>query len=282
MIVCRTKEELSNEVLNAKKQSKTIGFVPTMGALHKGHLTLVQNSVEENDITIVSIFVNPRQFNQTEDFEKYPRNHQDDANLLDEVKCDVVFIPIYNEVFNDESKLNVDLKGLENILEGEHRPGHFQGVVDVVHRLFVLVKPNRAYFGTKDYQQLMIINAMVKYCNVDVQIVECPIVREVDGMAMSSRNKRLSKIERENAVVISKAIFEANNLNENSTISYLKKFVWDKLNVNKYLTPEYVEICEQKTLKLCTADDCVDNKILLVAVWCGKVRLIDNILLNSK
>jgi pantoate--beta-alanine ligase len=282
MIICKESNYLQDILKQQKLFGNQVGFVPTMGALHKGHESLIEKSVAENNITVVSIFVNPRQFNQSEDFENYPRTLDEDLKILQYSGCDVAFLPEYKSVFKDEKNIAVDLNGLDTVLEGEHRPGHFQGVVDVVYRLFEIVEPTKAYFGTKDYQQLLIIKRMLEYFKLPIEIIPCKIIREKDGLALSSRNKRLSKDERENAVNISKAIFFAKDNYRDKTVKEVKKFVWNLMNDNEYLTPEYVEICDPKTLKLCMGNEKVLNKLLLTAVYCGKVRLIDNILLDSK
>jgi pantoate--beta-alanine ligase len=269
------------EVLSEKRlKNKTIGFVPTMGALHQGHAALVEKSILENDFTVVSIFVNPRQFNQQEDFEKYPITIEQDYKLLEKIQCDFVFVPEYHEVFTDESTLKIDLQGLDKVLEGEHRPGHFQGVIDVVYKLFEVVKPTKAYFGKKDYQQLLVIKQMVNAINLPIEIVACPIVRDPDGLAKSSRNMRLNDKERLAALLISQTLFYAKQHAANYTIIDLKAFVFDALNNSPLLKPEYVEICNVKSLKPCTDSDKAQGNILLIAVWCGKVRLIDNIILE--
>lgn len=281
MIICKDSNYLRNILRKLRELNNDVGFVPTMGALHQGHMTLIEKSVSENGITVVSIFVNPRQFNQSEDFENYPRTLDEDLKLLQYSGCDVAFLPEYENVFNDDTKIEVEFNGLDSVLEGEHRPGHFQGVVDVVYRLFDIITPDKAYFGKKDYQQLLIISKMVEFFNLPIEIIPCSIVREKDGLALSSRNKRLNKVERENAVIISKAIFLAKNEYRNETVNNVKKIVWNMISENQYLTPEYIEICDPKTLKLCSGNEEAVNKLLLTAVYCGKVRLIDNILLDS-
>ena len=282
MTVCTNREDILRIVEEAKAVSKSIGFVPTMGALHQGHISLVEKSLKQNNITIVSIFINPKQFNQSEDFEKYPRTLNKDIEILKKSGCSIVFVPSYEQVYQDSSSIEVNLDGLDTVLEGKFRKGHFQGVVDVVYRLFKIVSPNRAYFGKKDYQQLLIIKKMIDYFDFNIEIVPCEIIREPDGLALSSRNTRLSSTERDNAKVISEALFEAKKIYRNNQVNIVKNFVQNKIEQNNFLSCEYVEICDPDTLKPCSSKQKALNKILLTAVYCGKVRLIDNILLDSE
>ena len=193
------------DFLSATDKKQT-GFVPTMGALHRGHLSLVRKALSENDLTVVSIFVNPKQFNDKKDFEKYPRTLEKDLELLKNEKCDIVFVPKTDDIYNNYDGIKIDFKGLDKIYEGKFRPGHFQGVVDIVYRLFEIVKPDNAYFGEKDFQQLAIIKLMVKQFNLPINIVSCEIVREKSGLAMSSRNERLTEEQREIASFIYKTM----------------------------------------------------------------------------
>ena len=217
MQIIATKQELLNQVEACKKEGKTIGLVPTMGALHEGHASLVRRSVADNDVTFVSVFVNPTQFNNKEDLLKYPRNLERDAALLTSIGATYVFAPTPEEMYTaDEMKdtFQFDFAGLDEVMEGKMRPGHFNGVVQVVSRLFYLVRPDRAYFGEKDFQQLCIIHHMVERSSLKdtfgkLEIVDCPIVREESGLARSSRNERLSAAEKQTAVGISRVLFES-------------------------------------------------------------------------
>ena len=217
MQLITTKQELNRQVEACLRQGKTIGFVPTMGALHAGHASLVKSAVAENDVCVVSVFVNPTQFNNKEDLEKYPRDIQKDAELLNDLGVHFVFAPSSEEMYSKEEmehSFAFDFAGLDEVMEGKMRPGHFNGVVQVVSRLFELVKPTRAYFGEKDFQQLAIIHHMVEHSSManlfeDLCIIDCPIVREESGLAMSSRNERLSDNEKKTAVAISQTLFSS-------------------------------------------------------------------------
>lgn len=260
-----------------KKKGKNVGFVPTMGALHEGHLSLVQKAGEKTEFVVVSIFVNPTQFNNKEDLARYPRTLETDTRLLEVTACDLVFAPSVQEVYPEEDTRVFDFGNLGNVMEGVHRPGHFNGVAQVVSKLFELVQPDKAFFGLKDFQQLAIINQMVHQLKLPVEIVPCPIVREKDGLAMSSRNTLLDPAQRENAVVISKTLFEAVEMAKDNSVEKVRKWVIDSINQNAYLDTEYFEIVDDRELKPVTSWSQPVNKIGCVAVHCGKVRLIDNV-----
>lgn len=282
MIIVQTIKELIAEIEALKSTGKTIGFVPTMGALHRGHIELVNRSVRENDCCVVSIFVNPTQFNNASDLEKYPRDIQRDAELLDTAGCDIIFAPEANEIYNSEELNNnfeFDFGGLDKVMEGQFRPGHFNGVVQIVSKLFNLVQPNKAYFGEKDFQQLAIIHRMVEIMDFDVKIVDCPIVREESGLAMSSRNERLSPEQRKKAVEISKVLFESRNFVPKLSPNELKNWVVENINAVDGLEVEYFEIANTTTLQ--TIESWAEPSVGCVAVFCGEVRLIDNIRYNS-
>lgn len=282
MKVISTKKELQSEMEQIRKAGKTVGFVPTMGALHDGHLSLIHRSTAENDVTAVSIFVNPTQFNNPSDLEKYPRDLQHDLSLLEKNHCDLVFTPAVDEMYDKnetESVFEFDFGGLDKVMEGKFRPGHFNGVVQVVSKLFNLVQPDRAYFGEKDFQQLAIIRRMVELMNFNTEIVGCPIVREKDGLAMSSRNLRLDKEERQKAVEISKTLFESKKLVSNFSPEQVQNWVIARLNSLPGLKVEYFEIVHQKTLQ--PIHSWSEPAIGCVAVFCGDVRLIDNIKYND-
>lgn len=275
-------EELRAEIKGVKESGKSVGFVPTMGALHAGHKSLVERSVSENDYNVVSIFVNPTQFNNAEDLKKYPRNLKQDADMLEIVGCDLIFAPQANDIYSD-NELNecfeFDFQGLDQVMEGKFRPGHFNGVVQIVSKLFSLIEPNKAYFGEKDFQQLAIIHHMVDTLNFDVKIVDCPIVREVSGLAMSSRNERLSEQQRKIAVEISKVLFESRNFAAQLSPLELTNWVVDKINEVEGLDVEYYEIVNSTNLQ--TAQSWIEPTVGCIAVFCGDVRLIDNIRYSS-
>lgn len=287
MQIITTKKELQNAVQTCKSLGKTIGLVPTMGALHEGHASLVRQAVKENDVCVVSVFVNPTQFNNKEDLAKYPRNIERDAELLSRIGAAFVFAPTPEEMYSAEelnSTFAFDFAGLDQVMEGKMRPGHFNGVVQVVSRLFYLVQPNKAYFGEKDFQQLAIIHHMVERSSMagtfgDLKIVDCPIVREASGLALSSRNERLSEEEKKTALAISKTLFESLNWAKESgaTVRGVEQRVIDTINAVAGLEVEYYEIVDQSSL---LPTDTFENAIGCVTVYCGPVRLIDNIKYN--
>lgn len=277
MKLVHTVAELKAAIELQKEKGNTIGFVPTMGALHEGHLSLVRKAGAESNFVVVSIFVNPTQFNNKEDLERYPRTLETDAKMLESTVCDLVFAPSIQEVYPEEDTRVFEFGNLGNVMEGVHRPGHFNGVAQVVSKLFDMVQPQKAFFGLKDFQQLAIINKMVEQLNLPVEIVPCPIVREKDGLAMSSRNTLLSPEQRENARVISRTLFEAVERAKQNSVEEISKWVIETINQNPYLETEYFEIVDDKELMPITSWDQPVNKIGCVAVHCGKVRLIDNI-----
>jgi pantoate--beta-alanine ligase len=282
MQLITTKQELNRQVEACLRQGKTIGFVPTMGALHAGHASLVKSAVAENDVCVVSVFVNPTQFNNKEDLEKYPRDIQKDAELLNDLGVHFVFAPSSEEMYSKEEmehSFAFDFAGLDEVMEGKMRPGHFNGVVQVVSRLFELVKPTRAYFGEKDFQQLAIIHHMVEHSSManqfeDLCIIDCPIVREESGLAMSSRNERLSDNEKKTAVAISQTLFSSLEWAKNAAVSEVKQRVIDTINAVDGLEVEYYEIVDKNSL--CPTEKW-ENAVGCITVYCGPVRLIDNI-----
>ncbi len=281
MQIITTKQELLRQVEACKQQSKTIGFVPTMGALHEGHASLVRRAVSENNVCFVSVFVNPTQFNNKEDLAKYPRDLNRDAKLLESLGAQYVFAPTPEEMYSAEemnTTFSYDFEGLDQVMEGKMRPGHFNGVVQVVSRLFYLVQPDKAYFGEKDYQQLAIIHQMVERSSLkgtfgDLQIIGCPIVRAESGLALSSRNERLSEAEKETATNIYKTLKESVKWAKNASVSEVEQRVVDTINAIEGLEVEYYEIVDQTTLL--PAKD-FSHAIGCVTVYCGPVRLIDN------
>lgn len=284
MQIITTKQELQATIQACKNVGKTIGLVPTMGALHEGHASLVRRAVSENDVCVVSVFVNPTQFNNKEDLAKYPRNIERDAELLSTIGAHYVFAPTPEEMYTaDEMNTTFafDFAGLDQVMEGKMRPGHFNGVVQVVSRLFYLVQPDKAYFGEKDYQQLAIIHHMVERSSMagtfgNLKIIDCPIVREASGLALSSRNERLSATEKQTALSISKTLFESLEWAKGTgaTVAAVQQRVIDTINAVEGLEVEYYEIVDQTTL---LPTDTFNHAIGCVTVYCGPVRLIDNI-----
>lgn len=277
MQIITKKAELQNTVAACKSQGKSIGLVPTMGALHEGHASLVRRCVSENEVTFVSVFVNPTQFNNKEDLAKYPRTLERDAELLAGLGVNFIFAPTPEEMYTAEEMsetFSFDFGGLDQVMEGKMRPGHFNGVVQVVSKLFRLVQPTRAYFGEKDYQQLAIIHRMVELMHFDVRIMDCPIVREKSGLALSSRNERLSEAEKQTALAISKTLFASLEYAKTHTVAETAQWVIDTVNAVEGLEVEYYEIVDQSTL-LPVQD--FSHAIGCITVYCGPVRLIDNI-----
>lgn len=278
MKIIRKKSDLQESIKRLKSEGKTIGFVPTMGALHAGHIALVEKCVSENDICVVSIFVNPTQFNNTSDLEKYPRTVERDAQLLERAGCGLVFVPEVSEMYDAaemKSSFDFDFGGLDQVMEGRFRPGHFNGVVQIVSKLFDIVQPDRAYFGEKDFQQLAVIHRMVDLLNYPVEIVDCPIVREPSGLAMSSRNERLTEEQRKKAQKISEVLFESRNFANSKTPAQLTQWVVEQVNKVDGLEVEYYDIVDDKSLQ--TVKEWKNNSVGCIAVFCGEVRLIDNI-----
>lgn len=284
MQIISTKSELQATVQACKQSGKTIGLVPTMGALHQGHASLVKRAVEENDVCVVSVFVNPTQFNNKEDLAKYPRNIERDAQLLSSIGAQYVFAPTPEEMYSAEemnTTFAFDFAGLDQVMEGKMRPGHFNGVVQVVSRLFYLVQPDKGYFGEKDFQQLAIIHHMVERSSMagtfgNLQIIDCPIVREESGLALSSRNERLSAEEKQTALAISKTLFASLKWAKEAgaTVAGVQQRVIDTINAVEGLEVEYYEIVDQTTL---LPTNTFNHAIGCVTVYCGPVRLIDNI-----
>lgn len=280
MIQFSTVSEIKDFLESKENFKKSIGFVPTMGALHEGHLSLVRSSLLQNDITVVSIFVNPIQFNNKEDLIKYPRTFNDDFTKLKSVGCDVVFTPNDKEIYPDRITDSFDFGDIEKVMEGKYRPGHFNGVAIVVKRLFEIVNPNRAYFGEKDFQQLLIIKMLVKKENLPIEIVPVKIVRESHGLAMSSRNELLSSKARIDAGLIFKVLSQVKRLFPEMSISKIKKYVKKQFEENSDFTLEYFEIAESNTLQRIVENKFDKNIRAFIVVHIGNVRLIDNISLT--
>ncbi len=263
-----------------RKEGKKLGFVPTMGALHKGHLELVKQAVRENDVVVCSIFVNPIQFNNPRDLAKYPRAFESDVALLKEVGCEVIFYPTVDEMYPEPVKKVYEFGKLDKVMEGMFRQGHFNGVAVVVKKLFDIVMPHRAYFGEKDYQQLAIIKALVIMENLDVDIVPCATVREVDGLAMSSRNVRLVPEQRRRASLIYETLLKARNMYPVSSVGNIKKEVVNSIDKEPFMELEYFEISDTVTLEPITDKKPDKAVVACIAVYMGDVRLIDNMILN--
>lgn len=279
MILVKTLRDLQHELIRFDTAS-LVGFVPTMGALHEGHLSLVKRAVAENSVVVVSVFVNPTQFNDPKDLERYPRTLENDLKLLEPTGCNIVFVPGVKEVYPEPDLRKFNFGKLETVMEGEHRPGHFNGVAQVVSKLFDMVKPNKSYFGLKDFQQLAIVKNMVKQLQLPVEIVPCTIIREKNGLAMSSRNELLSDEQRKNASVISETLFKAKELKEQKSLQELKEWVAERINQNPFLDVEYFEIVDDEQLQPVKNWDEKNTKVGCVAVFCGKIRLIDNVVFN--
>lgn len=277
MISCNTRQDLHATINSFVHQGRSIGFVPTMGALHQGHLELMRKAKYENDVLVVSIFVNPIQFNNREDYEKYPRVAESDRLLLESVGCDVLFSPDEQEMYPEPVNERYHFGPLETVMEGAFRPGHFNGVAVVVKRLFELVRPTRAYFGEKDYQQLAIIKALVEGYHLPVEIVPCPTVREADGLAMSSRNMRLSPEERAIAPKIYKALSKVANLRNVLSPGEMRSWAMRELSKTPEFRTEYVEVADAVTLQPIQHWNDSASARIFAAVHLGPVRLIDNV-----
>ena len=277
MKVVSTISELRNELDACRALGKSIGFVPTMGALHRGHVSLVERSVAENDITVVSIFVNPTQFNDKNDLKNYPRTLGADCALLEGVGATYAFAPEVSEMYPEPDTRVFSFSPLDTVMEGACRPGHFNGVAQIVSKLFYAVEPHKAYFGEKDFQQLAIIRRMVCQLNLNLEIVGCPIVREDDGLAMSSRNMLLTAEERVRAVNISRILKESLEYAKEQTLQETKKFVEEQIAAIDGFVLEYFQIVDGNTLQQIESWEDSDYRVGCIALFCGKIRLIDNI-----
>lgn len=271
--------DLQNRLFDDRKKSKSVGLVPTMGALHDGHASLVKKSIEDNDITVVSVFVNPTQFNDPKDLSSYPRDLDADCKLLETIGADYVFAPSVEEMYPTPDNRHFEFPPVTTVMEGAHRPGHFNGVCQVVSRLFYIVRPDRAYFGEKDWQQIAVVKAMVKSLCLNVKIVECPIVRESDGLARSSRNVLLSDDERKTAPNIFKALKKGVEYSKTHSVKETHDYVVNKINAIDGLDVEYFEIVDGDSLQDVENWNDSDYIVGCITVYCGKkpVRLIDHI-----
>ena len=277
MKICKSNNELITLINNHKENNKNIGFVPTMGALHSGHLSLVNKSVLENDYTVVSVFVNKLQFNDDYDYNNYPREIETDIKLLNNINNIIIYIPTHKDIYGDFEIRNFNLGEIDTMLEGKFRSGHFNGVANVVYRLFSIVQPHKAYFGKKDYQQIFVIKEMLKQTKLPVNIIECDIVRETDGLAKSSRNVRLSKTERKHALLLSQTLKKVKEKAKINNFSELKTWAENQIKEDTILKLEYFEFVDLDGFRLIENDCRKRNIIACIAVYAGKVRLIDNI-----
>ncbi len=282
MLIFNKKSDLSAFLSPLIKQNKSIGFVPTMGALHQGHLSLLKNSLSENDVTVMSIFVNPTQFNNAEDLDKYPRTLERDVQIMQDLSNKIiVYAPEVADIYEGNTvSENFNYDGLENQMEGKHRPGHFDGVGTIVKRLFEIVQPNKAYFGEKDFQQLQIVKKLVSKHNIPVEVIGCPIHREANGLAMSSRNERLSESAREKAAVIYQILNKAKDFFQSHSTEETTTFVEKEFEKHPEFQLEYFEIADEATL-LPVSDKESNKKYRgFIAIFIENIRLIDNISLN--
>lgn len=266
------------EVVDAARCSgKSVGLVPTMGALHSGHISLVERCVAENDVTVVSVFVNPTQFNDKRDLELYPRTPEEDCAMLEKAGCTYVFTPSVEEVYPEPDTRVFELGTVAEVMEGRFRPGHFNGVAQIVSKLFAMVSPHRAYFGEKDFQQIAVIRAMAAQLQFDIDIIACPIVREADGLALSSRNTRLTPEQRRNAPRIAETLFKSRTFAESHTVEETIRYVVDTINTVPVMRVEYYEIVDGNTLL--PVENWQDSSYIVgcITVYNGEVRLIDNI-----
>ena len=280
MKVFKTKKELKTYFKGYSSKNFTIGFVPTMGALHNGHLSLVKESVDNNEITVASIFVNPTQFNKKEDLENYPRTLENDLTLLQSVSCDIAFIPTTEEIYsNTISSNHFEFDGLEIQMEGKFREGHFNGVGTIVKKLFEIVTPTNAYFGEKDFQQLQIIRKMVQKNHLPVSVIGCPTFREKNGLAMSSRNQLLSEKEKEEGAIIYETLCEVKELINNKAIEKINSWVGEQFDKNPLFKLEYFVIADEENLTPALTISPNKNYRAFIAVHADKVRLIDTMAL---
>jgi pantoate--beta-alanine ligase len=263
-----------------RDEGSLIGFVPTMGALHKGHISLIEAAKKDCDVTVCSVFVNPTQFNDKKDLERYPKTPGEDIKMLEKAGCDAVFMPEANEIYPEKDLRVFDFGHLDKILEGAHRPGHFNGVAQVVSILFDIVQPDKAYFGSKDYQQVMVIRELVRMLHYNIDIVACPTLREPDGLAMSSRNTLLTPEEREAAKIIPRIMTSVKDLKaKGNDIQTIKEIVTGQLKSDIYKL-DYFAICDAETLKELNSFSEASRYVTLIACFVGRIRLIDNIVID--
>lgn len=277
MKIVNSIQELKRYLAEERQHNRKIGFVPTMGALHNGHLSLVKRCVEENDVCVVSIFVNPTQFNDKNDLATYPRTLDNDCSLLEPAGCNYVFAPTEAEMYPEPDTRTFDFGTVSAVMEGARRPGHFNGVAQIVSKLFYAVEPDNAYFGEKDFQQIAVIRAMVKQLNIPVKINACPILREADGLALSSRNVRLTPEQRQKAPLIARTLKESTNFAVGKSVQEVIDYVVNTINADPVMRVEYYEIVDGYTMESIKNWSDVDYVVGCITVYCGEVRLIDNI-----
>ena len=278
MKVLRTVGELRQAMESHRNAAQTIGLVPTMGALHAGHLSLMERSCRDNDITVASIFVNPTQFNNATDLKTYPRTEEKDCALLEKAGVDYAFVPTVEEIYPEPDTRVFDLGEVAEVMEGAMRPGHFNGVAQIVSRLFSYVNPTRAYFGEKDFQQIAVIRRMAQLEGFDFEIIACPIVREADGLALSSRNVRLTPEQRQIAPAIHRTLAQSLDMTRDKSVSEVKQWVKEEIDRQPFMTTEYYEIVNPLTMQPTDSWMTPDGPAVgCVTVYCGDVRLIDNI-----
>ena len=277
MKIVNSIQELKRYLAEERQHNKQIGFVPTMGALHNGHLSLVKRCVEENDVCVVSIFVNPTQFNDKNDLATYPRTLDNDCSLLEPAGCNYVFAPTEAEMYPEPDTRTFDFGTVSAVMEGARRPGHFNGVAQIVSKLFYAVEPDNAYFGEKDFQQIAVIRAMVKQLNIPVKINACPILREADGLALSSRNVRLTPEQRQKAPLIARTLKESTNFAAGKSVQEVIDYVVNTINADPVMRVEYYEIVDGYTMESIKNWSDTTYPVGCITVYCGDVRLIDNI-----
>lgn len=282
MLLFKTVSSLQSYLLGQKKKGKSLGFVPTMGALHDGHVSLLSKSIDENEITICSIFVNPTQFNDAEDLKKYPRTIEKDTEILVGAGVQVLFLPNVNEIYPENWQTpDFDFQGLDSLMEGEHRPGHFDGVAQVVHRLLDIVQPHQLYMGQKDYQQWRIIQSMLNQLDWNINLVRCPIARAEDGLALSSRNQRLTPEARQIAPKIYEVLQLAKAEIQSLSIQAVKQNAVQRLNSVPEFQLDYFEITDGQTLQVADNKETASSLVACTAVFLANIRLIDNIILKE-
>jgi len=281
--IFKTKASLQAYLQEARSTGQKIALIPTMGALHEGHLSLLNYAKPISDIRVCSIFVNPTQFNDPKDLEKYPRPIENDIKLLESVDCDILFLPSVDEMYPDKNEVwHLDLGELDQIWEGEKRPGHFQGVTQVVYKLFTLVQPDIACFGQKDFQQVMVIKRMIAMKDLAIQLAICPIIRDQDGLALSSRNARLSEAGKRTALALSRSLqYVKDHIHDAIPLAEIKDRALQILTDTDGLSVEYFALCESSTLKEVNHIDFSKQHVALVTAWVEGVRLIDNMILNN-
>jgi len=283
MLIFKRVQDLQQYIADSKSKSKKIGFVPTMGALHQGHLSLIKRSKKSTDLTVCSIFVNPTQFNDEEDLKKYPRTTEADIRLLSSVDCDILFIPEVSEVYPPglSTELSLNFSKMAEVMEGKFRPGHFDGMAQVVNRLLDIVLPDELFMGQKDFQQMSIVRSMLLQLERPIKLVSCAIIREDHGLAMSSRNRRLSAATRAQANVIFQTLkWMKSEINDASDLSNLKEEAMAKLSIAPFKA-EYVQICDGNTLQPIESTKAHEFVVCCLAVWVENVRLIDNLVLKG-